>query len=226
MSALTDTVLIRDLSHCDYTPVWEAMRHFTDTRTHNTPDEIWLVEHNPVFTQGQNGRAEHILNPSNIPVVQTDRGGQVTYHGPGQLVVYVLIDLRRLKLTIRQLVRHLENSVIACLGAYGIEAKAREDAPGVYVNNAKICSLGLRVRKGCCYHGLAFNYDMDLSAFSCINPCGFKALRMTQLKDLGVDVSKAQLAGQLVDCLTTILGYNRPSLAGNELPTTQDTKDV
>lgn len=222
MSALTHTLYLRDLNRRDYTPVWEAMRHFTDTRTADTPDEVWLVEHNHVFTQGQNGQAEHILNPHHIPVVQTDRGGQVTYHGPGQLVVYVLIDLRRLNLTIRQLVRHLEESIIACLALYGIDAKAREDAPGVYVQDAKICSLGLRVRKGCCYHGLAFNHDMDLSAFSYINPCGFKALRMTQLKDLGVDVSKAQLAEQLLGCLSRILGYNRLLATDNRLPITQD----
>lgn len=160
------------------------MRHFTDTRTPDTTDEIWLVEHPPVYTQGQAGKPEHLLVPNDIPLVQTDRGGQITYHGPGQLVAYPLLNLKRRKLGVRDLVTLLEQSVIELLAEYGLESAARPDAPGVYVAQRKVASLGLRVRKGCSYHGVSINVDMDLSPFTNINPCGYAGLAMTQLRDL------------------------------------------
>jgi lipoyl(octanoyl) transferase len=192
---------IRRLQTCDYLQTWQAMKDFTDRREADTPDEIWLLEHFPVFTQGLAGKSEHLLNPGDIPVIQTDRGGQVTYHGPGQLVVYTLFDLRRLNLGIRQLVRLLEQTVIGVLTEYGINAQNRCDAPGVYVNNAKICSIGLRVRRGCSYHGIAFNLRMDLQPFLRINPCGFKSLAMTQLSELAPMGEMAQIEEQVVQHL-------------------------
>jgi len=161
------------------------MQQFTDQRDASTVDEIWLLEHEAVFTQGRAGKAEHLLAPGDIPVVQSDRGGQITYHGPGQLMVYTLLDIDRLGLGIRSLVLALEQAVIACLADYGISARGRRDAPGVYVKNAKIASLGLRVRKGCSYHGLALNVNMDLAPFERINPCGYRGLEMTQISALG-----------------------------------------
>lgn len=178
------SIIIRQLGHQNYTDCWRAMQEFTLKRDETTPNEIWVVEHDPVFTQGQNGKPEHLLNPSAIPVIQVDRGGQITYHGPGQLVVYTLIDLRRSQWTIRDLVTTLENAVIELLAEYEIKAFAKRDAPGVYVGQKKICSLGLRVKRGCSYHGLALNINMDLKPFSQINPCGFKNLEITQLADL------------------------------------------
>lgn len=178
-------ITLRWLNRQDYHDTWQAMRKFTDSRTDDTQDEIWFLEHSPVFTQGQNGRAEHILNAGDIPIVQTDRGGQITYHGPGQLMVYTLIDLKRKKFNVRELVTLLEQSVIGFLSDYEINASARQDAPGVYVKDAKICSIGLRIRRGCSYHGIAFNIGMDLSPFNRINPCGYTGLKMTQLAALG-----------------------------------------
>lgn len=160
------------------------MSDFTNQRTPETPDQLWLVEHPPVFTQGQAGKPEHLLVPGDIPVVQSDRGGQVTYHGPGQLVAYPLLDLRRLKMGVRDLVTALEQTLVATLADYGIDSAPKPDAPGVYVEGRKIASLGLRVRKGCSFHGLALNVDMDLSPFSRINPCGYQGLAMTQIADL------------------------------------------
>jgi len=157
------------------------MHDFTDTRDETSPDEIWLVEHYPVFTQGQAGKAEHVLVPGDIPVIQSDRGGQVTYHGPGQQVMYVLLDLKRRKLGVRELVTLLENTVVDTLAAYGIQAHPRADAPGVYVGDSKICSLGLRIRRGCSFHGLALNINMDLSPFLRINPCGYAGMEMVQM---------------------------------------------
>ena len=168
-----------------YEPIYRQMREFTLARTQETPDELWFLEHEPVFTQGQAGKAEHVLAPGSIPVVQSDRGGQVTYHGPGQLMGYVLVDLHRLGYGIRSLVTRLEKAMVDCLAGYGVEAAGRPDAPGVYVGERKIASLGLRVRKGCTYHGLALNVAMDLSPFERINPCGFKGLAMTQVSELG-----------------------------------------
>lgn len=177
-------LLIRQLGRQPYTPVWQAMRELTDQRSMDTPDQCWIVEHDPVFTQGQAGKPHHILSEASIPVVQTDRGGQVTYHGPGQLVMYWLVDLKRKKLAVRQFVSLLEQSLLSVLADFGIEAELREGAPGVYVADAKIASLGLRVRKGCTYHGLALNIDADLKAFEHINPCGYAGLRMVNLNDL------------------------------------------
>jgi len=178
------SLLIRNLGLCQYQTVWQAMRDFTDKRGANDGDQLWLVEHPPVFTQGQAGKPEHLLDLGDIPLVASDRGGQVTYHGPGQLVAYPLLDLRRLKLGVRDLVSHLENTVIALLAEAGINATARPDAPGVYVDARKIASLGLRVRRGCSFHGVAINVDMDLEPFQRINPCGYNGLQMTQMRDL------------------------------------------
>lgn len=177
--------LVRPLQQGDYNTIALAMRSFTDMRTSETPDEIWFIEHSPVYTLGQAGKMEHILNPGNIPIEKTDRGGQVTYHGPGQLVIYPLLNLRRLNLGVRELVSLLENTIINLLATYAINAKAKKEAPGVYVNSAKIASIGLRIRRGYCYHGLAFNIAMDLSPFTGINPCGMRQLTITQLSDLG-----------------------------------------
>jgi len=179
-----DTILIRNLGLQPYDPISLAMHEFTDARDETTPDEIWLVEHHPVFTQGQAGKAEHVLAPGDIPVIQSDRGGQVTYHGPGQQVMYVLINLKRRKVGVRELVTLLENTVINTLATLGINAQARADAPGVYVQGKKICSLGLRIRKGCSFHGLALNIDMDLAPFMRINPCGYAGMEMTQVSQL------------------------------------------
>ena len=176
--------LIRELGLCDYTPVWRAMQQFTDTRTSDTPDELWVLQHNPVFTQGQAGKAEHILDPHGIPVIQTDRGGQVTYHGPGQLVIYFLLDVRRRGYGVRSLVDLIETSVISVLASYGVDAQLKPGAPGVYVQERKIAALGLRVRKRGSLHGLSFNVDMDLTPFSYINPCGYAGMEVAQLKDL------------------------------------------
>ena len=181
---INHSVIIRFMGSQPYLSCWQAMRDFTNQRNDDTLDEIWVVEHPPVFTQGQNGKAEHVLQPGTIPVIQTDRGGQITYHGPGQLVVYTLIDVKRKKLTIRELVTHLEQSVIQLLASFKIIATTDCKAPGVYVDHKKICSVGLRIRRGCSYHGLAFNVQMDLEPFSRINPCGYAALEMTQLADL------------------------------------------
>lgn len=205
---LTHTLIIRWLDRQEYVSCWQAMKQFTDRRQQDTPDEIWLLEHNPVFTQGQNGKAEHILHAGNIPIVQTDRGGQVTYHGPGQLMIYTLLDLKRKKLTIRELVSKLEQSVIDFLAGQQVNAIAKREAPGVYVNGKKICSIGLRVRKGCAYHGIAFNIHLDLEPFNRINPCGFTGLQMTQLSELS-NIKSVRLAGeQLIGHLMKNLGYN------------------
>lgn len=176
-----DKILVRHLGLQPYEPVSQAMHDFTDTRDDATPDEIWLVEHLPVFTQGQAGKAEHLLMTGDIPVIQSDRGGQVTYHGPGQQVMYVLLNLKRRKLGVRELVTLLEQTVVNTLAEYGIDAHPRADAPGVYVGEMKICSLGLRIRKGCSFHGLALNINMDLAPFQRINPCGYAGMEMTQM---------------------------------------------
>jgi len=172
----------------DYTAIWREMQSYTDTRTAESADELWLLQHSPVFTLGRNGKTEHLLrHTGDIPVIQVDRGGQVTYHGPGQLVAYPLLDLKRRRLGIQSLVRLLEQSVINLLADYSVRAGRRDKAPGVYVDGRKIAALGLRVRRGCCYHGLSLNVDMDLSPFSMINPCGFAGLEVTRLADLGID---------------------------------------
>jgi lipoyl(octanoyl) transferase len=189
-----------------YEPVWARMQAFTDLRTAATPDEFWLLEHEPVFTQGRAGKPEHLLAPGPIPVVRSDRGGQVTYHGPGQLMVYTLLDLNRLGLGIRSLVTALEQAVVDCLAGYGIAARGRRDAPGVYVGEAKIASLGLRVRKGCSYHGLALNVCMDLAPFARINPCGYRGLAMTQIADLGGPGDVREVGRDLLPRLLQQLG--------------------
>jgi len=193
-------------NNAPFEQVWHEMRAFTDNRNQNTPDELWVVEHSPVYTLGQAGKTEHILNPGNIPIVNTDRGGQVTYHGPGQLVVYILVDIRRKKMGVRNLVTNIENSVIDLLEEYHIPAQSRCDAPGVYVEDAKICSIGLRIRRGCSYHGLALNVNMDLSPFLGINPCGYANLRMTQMKDFGVEKTPQEVAPELIGFLEERLG--------------------
>lgn len=176
---------VRDLGRRAYEPVWQAMQAFTDARTDATPDELWLVEHDPVFTLGQAGKPEHVLAPGDIPVLRVDRGGQVTYHGPGQIVAYPLLDLRRLGIGVRDYVCRIEQAVIDTLAEWNIEGVRREGAPGVYVGDAKIAALGIRVRRGCTFHGLAFNIAMDLAPFSRINPCGYQGLQVVSLHDLG-----------------------------------------
>ncbi|ENP8324061.1 lipoyl(octanoyl) transferase LipB [Vibrio vulnificus] len=206
---MQNQLVVKRLGRRDYLPVWQAMHEFTDKRNEETPDEVWLVEHNPVFTQGQAGKAEHLLNTGDIPVVQSDRGGQVTYHGPGQLVAYFLINLRRKKLGVRDLVTTIENLVINTLKAYNIDSAARPDAPGVYVEGRKICSLGLRIRKGCSFHGLALNVNMDLSPFLRINPCGYQGMEMVQVSELGGPTDIALVEQQLVKELVNLLGYEQ-----------------
>jgi lipoyl(octanoyl) transferase len=190
----------------DYQRTWESMRAFTDARTPRTEDQLWLLEHPPVFTLGQAGRSEHLLDPGQIPVVHCDRGGQVTYHGPGQLVAYLLLDLRRAGLGVKHLVRLMEESVIDLLARQDIEATLRSEAPGVYVDGAKIASLGLRVRGGCSYHGLALNVAMDLRPFQRINPCGYPGLVVTQISDWIPDVSVGTAQGWLIDALVRAFG--------------------
>lgn len=191
-------LLVRELGRARYLDTWRAMQAFTDQRGADTPDELWVLEHEPVFTLGMNADPAHLLAPGDIPVVQVDRGGQVTYHGPGQLVVYPLIDLRRAGLGVRDLVTALEQAVIATAAAFGIVAATRPGAPGVYVEGAKLASVGIRVRRGSSYHGAAINVDMDLGPFSRINPCGFEGLAMTQLAALGGPRGIATVAGVLV----------------------------
>ena len=203
---------LRRLGRCDYAVAFEAMRAFTDRRDAETPDELWWLEHPPVFTQGMAGKAEHVLTPGDIAVIQTDRGGQITYHGPGQLVVYCLLDLRRLGLGARALVTALEQTAIELLADHGVLARARADAPGVYVADAKVASLGLRVRQGRCYHGLSLNVAMDLEPFGRINPCGYPGLRVTQLRDLGLDLGLDAAADDLLPRLGRKLGYTCFSL--------------
>jgi len=192
-------VRLRRLGRVQYEPTWRAMQEFSLERAVDAADEIWLLEHAPVYTLGVAGRPEHLPRVANgIPVVRTDRGGQITYHGPGQVVVYTLLDLRRRGLTVRPLVRLLEQSVIDLLATYGVAAAGRVEAPGVYVGGAKIAALGLRIRNGCCYHGLAFNVDMDLSPFHAIDPCGYSGLAVTQARSLGITDTPEVLGGKLV----------------------------
>ena len=200
-----DKILVRHLGLQPYEPVSQAMHDFTDSRDDHTPDEIWLVEHPPVFTQGQAGKAEHVLVPGDIPVIQSDRGGQVTYHGPGQQVMYVLLNLKRRKLGVRELVTLLEQTVVDTLAEYDIDAHPRADAPGVYVGEMKICSLGLRIRKGCSFHGLALNINMDLSPFLRINPCGYAGMEMTQMRQWVENATPGIIGPLLVSKLLALL---------------------
>ncbi|MDE2388870.1 MAG: lipoyl(octanoyl) transferase LipB [Betaproteobacteria bacterium] len=199
--------VVKTLGLCDYLTTWQAMKNFTHHRSKQTRDEIWLLQHPPVFTQGIAGKPEHLLHDHGIAVIKTDRGGQITYHGPGQIIAYLLLDIRRLKLGVRELVRRMENAVIGVLADYHVNAAGRTEAPGVYVGKAKIASLGLKIRKNFCYHGIALNVDMDLTPFSYINPCGYQGLQVTQTKDLGipdgVEILGAKLANHLQEKLLT-----------------------
>lgn len=196
-------VVVRRLGRQPYVPVWRAMQAYTDRRDEHSADELWITEHDPVFTLGQAGKTEHVLAPGDIPVVPVDRGGQVTYHGPGQLVAYPLFDLRRMRLGVRELVDGIEQAVIDTLAGWSIVAARRAGAPGVYVEPAKVMALGLRVRRGCSFHGLAFNVDMDLSPYGRINPCGYQGLAVTQVLDLGGPASLAVVADALLARLAT-----------------------
>ncbi len=201
--------LIRRLGLVEYQATWESMQRFTAERTAETRDEIWLLQHTPVYTLGQAGKLEHLLQSTDIPVVKIDRGGQITYHGPGQIIVYLLLDLRRRKINVRELVRLMEQAVIDLLANYGIAAAGRVDAPGVYIDHAKIAALGLKIKNGCCYHGLSLNADMDLSPFQLINPCGYAGLRVTQCKEQGIvaciDILQTQLAQNLLHGLQSLM---------------------
>ena len=197
--------IIRQLGLQPYQSTLEKMHHFTVARSDNTADEIWLVQHPPIFTLGRNAKPEHILSPSNIPVYQSDRGGEVTYHAPGQLIAYLLIDMRRRGIKVRQIVDAIESSVITSLKRYGVSAYAKREAPGVYIDDKKICSLGLRVTKGCTLHGLALNINMDLSPFNTINPCGYAGLEMTQLADFTDTASIDEISPILINELSTAL---------------------
>jgi lipoyl(octanoyl) transferase len=218
-------LIVRQLGLQDYEPVWQAMREFTDQRTSETADEIWLLEHHHVFTQGQAGKAEHLLMPGDIPVVQTDRGGQVTYHAPGQLIAYLMLDLRRLDLGVRELVTLIEQSIVSVLNEYGIAAYPKADAPGVYVEksrkapDSKIAQLGLRVRRGCSYHGLSLNLAMDLEPFLRINPCGYEGLAVTDMRtELQTDIDQTAVAQQLISELRQRLGYTGAIQTATKLP--------
>ena len=194
-------ISVKNLGLTDYRETWEKMKTFTQARDASTVDELWITEHAPVFTQGQNGKPEHLFDTGDVPVIQIDRGGQVTYHGPGQLVLYSLLDINRLRLGVRGLVTRIELSIIELLRRYNVKAIARKDAPGVYVDQAKIAALGLRIRKGSCYHGLSLNVDMDLSPFTRINPCGLKEQAVTQMADLGIPIGLEQAGQELADIL-------------------------
>ncbi|NOU00220.1 MAG: lipoyl(octanoyl) transferase LipB [Gallionella sp.] len=193
--------IVHSLGLVEYQPTWDAMKQFTAARTPETRDEIWLLQHPPVYTQGLAGKPEHLLHSTNIPVVKIDRGGQITYHGPGQIIAYCLLDMRRWKIGVRDLVRLMEQSVIDLLAEFNVVAIGREDAPGVYVDNAKIAALGLKIKNGYCYHGLSFNVNMDLTPFNNINPCGYQGLRVTQACELGITASINELQAQLAQNL-------------------------
>ena len=219
VAAATETTagncVVRDLGRRAYEPVWRAMQSLTDARDETTPDELWLVEHDPVFTLGQAGKPEHVLLPGDIPVLQVDRGGQVTYHGPGQLVAYPLVDLRRLRIGVRDYVCRIEQAVIDTQADRNIEGRRRDGAPGVYVDGAKVAALGIRVRRGCAFHGLAFNIDMDLAPFSRINPCGYAGLEVVSMRDLGGPAGIDAVKPALLDHLAARLGLElRPAAVG------------
>ena len=209
MTSIEQQLHVHYLGLQPYLQTWQKMQDFTEQRDQNSIDQIWLVEHPAVFTQGRAGKAEHLLQQTNIPVVQSDRGGQITYHAPGQLIAYLLIDVRRKDFNIRALVSAIEDSIVSLLADYNVHAFAKMDAPGVYVNNKKIASLGLKIRKGCSFHGLAMNVDMDLSPFLNINPCGYAGLEMTQCKNEGIGLSVSELAPLLIKALKIRLSYSQ-----------------
>jgi lipoyl(octanoyl) transferase len=202
---IAQDLIVRHLGEVDYTSAWRDMQDFTIHRTPDTPDELWFLQHPPVFTLGRNARQEHLHDTGGIPVLQVDRGGQVTYHGPGQLVVYTLLDINRRRLGVQSLVRRLEQAVIDLCADYDIDALRRDRAPGVYVDDCKLAALGLRIRRGCAFHGLSLNIDMDLAPFSMIDPCGYRDLDITQLRSLGVEASMDTLAGQFQGHLERLL---------------------
>jgi len=203
-----DILIVRHTGRIGFDPAWHAMRDFSERRTSSTPDELWLLEHPPVFTQGRRGRTEHLLDPGDIPLVETDRGGQVTYHGPGQLIAYTLIDIGRRALGVREFVTHLEETVRTVLAGFGIASGTRCDAPGVYVDGAKLASVGLRIRRGSSFHGMALNVDADLEPFSRINPCGFRGLEMTDLKKLGIPLDLEEASDRFLPHFLEHLGLS------------------
>ena len=211
---MNGTCIVKYLGQKDYESTWQAMKDFTDNRTPETEDELWVVEHPPVFTIGQAGKSEHLLKQTNIPVIQVDRGGQITYHGPGQIVVYTLINVKRKGLGVRELVTLLETSTIDLLRHYDITAEADPKAPGVYVNEAKICAIGLRIRRGCSFHGLALNVKMDLTPYDAINPCGYPGMQVTQMADFLPKIEIKSVSAQLIAHLMSHLGYNAAQSTG------------
>ena len=215
MATAPNKLIVRDLGLQEYSPIWQAMQDFTAQRDENTPDELWCLEHPPVFTMGLNGKDKHLLNIHNIPVINIDRGGQVTYHGPGQLVIYTLIDLARLNLGVKDLVNGIEKAIIALLKKYDINALGKESAPGVYVDGEKVAALGLRIKRNKSYHGLSLNIDMDLSPFQQINPCGYEGMAVTQLKDLSSDIDSSKIKLDLIALLSKELGYKKSEIQIN-----------
>ena len=201
-------LVVKNLGEKPYVKIWQTMKSFTDSRDEFVSDEIWFVQHPPVYTLGQAGKLEHLLTSSDIPVVHSDRGGQVTYHGPGQLVCYLLLDVRRLRFGVRGLVTAIEQSIIQLINSYGVTAESKPEAPGVYVDGKKLAALGLRIRKGCSYHGLSLNVDMDLDPFLNINPCGFKGLEVVDMKGLGIDRPMTEIMEELTDILICQIGYD------------------
>ena len=201
-------LVVKNLGEKPYAETWQAMKSFTDSRDECAADEFWFVQHPPVYTLGQAGKVEHLLTPGDIPIVHSDRGGQVTYHGPGQLVCYLLLDIRRLQLGVRDLVTAIEQSIVQLINSYGVAAEAKPEAPGVYVDGRKLAALGLRIRKGCSYHGLSLNVDMDLGPFSNINPCGIEGLEVVDMKRLGIDRPMAKIMEELTDILVRQVGYD------------------
>lgn len=212
MTLTPNKLIVRDLGLQEYQPVWQAMQDFTANRDETTPDELWCLEHPPVFTMGLNGKDEHLLNIKNIPVINIDRGGQVTYHGPGQLVIYTLIDLARLNIGVKDLVNSIEKAIITLLKKNDINALGKEGAPGVYVEEKKIAALGLRIKRNKSYHGLSLNINMDLSPFQQINPCGYAGMAVTQLKNLKDDVDSEKIKLDLISLLSDLLGYKKSDI--------------
>lgn len=206
---MNETLIIRDLNTQEYLSIWHKMRQFTIERTSSTIDEVWFVEHLPVYTQGYSGKKEHILSDTEIPIIQTDRGGQITYHGPGQLMIYTLINLRRKILSVHRLVNLLEQIIIDTLNILGLKAIQKSNAPGIYINQDKICSIGLRIKNGCSYHGLALNVDLNLSPFKNINPCGFNNIKMAKLDDFGIINSRQELIDIISLNIKNTFNYNK-----------------
>jgi len=201
-------LVVKNLGVEPYAETWQAMKSFTDSRNESNVDEFWFVQHPPVYTLGQAGKVAHLLTPGDIPIVHSDRGGQVTYHGPGQLVCYLLLDIRRLQLGVRDLVTAIEQSIVQLINSYGVAAEAKPEAPGVYVDGRKLAALGLRIRRGCSYHGLSLNVDMDLGPFSNINPCGIEGLEVVDMKRLGIGHPMAKIVEELTDILVQQIGYD------------------